>query len=235
MNPLRKIIQKTGFDLHRYRPKSNYWEYLKSLNINTVLDIGANIGQFARETRKNLPDCQIYSFEPLKECFDKLNINFKNDARFMAFNLALGRESSETEMNKSSYTPSSSLLTMAEEHKKLFPHTKRHTSEKIRMEALDRMSSRLKLEKELLIKIDVQGFEMEVLRGGKNILRQAKTIIIENSFVKLYEDGSTFDSVYEELKSLGFAYKGSVEQKINPGTGQVISEDSLFEKQEPSV
>src|SRR3989344_5274365 len=108
MNPLRKFIQNFGFDFHRYIPKIDYWIFLKSLNINTILDIGANIGQFAIEARTKSPDSQIYSFEPLKECFKKLEKKFEKDKKFKAFNYALGNNTIITEMHKSAYSPSSS-------------------------------------------------------------------------------------------------------------------------------
>ena len=130
VNIIRKIIQKTGFDLHRYRSAPDRNKFWQSFNIKTILDIGANIGQFAREIREVLPKAQIYSFEPLKEAFGTLEGNFYKDPKFKAFNYALGDKEEEVEMHKSAYTPSSSILKMAEVHKTLFPHTKNSQPEK---------------------------------------------------------------------------------------------------------
>ncbi len=87
---VRKIIQKTGFDFHRHYPQANKMSWFKDENIKTVLDIGANVGQFAKEIREELPNAFIYSFEPLKECFDKLKTMESNDNKFKAFNFAIG-------------------------------------------------------------------------------------------------------------------------------------------------
>ena len=232
MNLIRKAIQKTGFDLHRHRPKASYFDYIKELNINTIFDIGANTGQFAKEIRANLPEAKIYSFEPLKEAFHNLNKNFARDRKFEAFNIALGDKEQEFEINKSSYLPSSSILEMTDIHKTLFPHTKDHTKESIKICRFDDIVKDLKIEKEILIKVDVQGFEDKVINGGTQTFQKAKIIIIETSFKNLYLGQPTFETLYQKLKFLGFNYSGSLQQKINSKTGEIISEDSIFLKQE---
>ena len=231
MNPVRRVIQKTGFDLHRYRKGPDKLEWIKSQNIKTVLDIGANVGQFAKEIREILPDAQIYSFEPLKECFNKLSQG-SSLGKFGAFNFALGDKEETKEINKSSYTPSSSLLPMTNTHKTLFPHTKKHSQEKIEIKRLDDVAKDLNLDPsadgEILIKVDVQGFEDKVIAGGVETFKKAKVVLIENSFVELYESQPLFDDIYMKLKELGFEYRGALQQKIAKNTGQIISEDSMF-------
>jgi len=230
MNPIRKLVQKTGFDLHRYQPQINRLSYFKTFDFLTVLDIGANTGQFVKEIRQILGDIQIYSFEPLKECFETLEKKFGKGNKFKAFNYALGEIEKEVEMNKSAYTPSSSILSMSETHKNLFPHTKEQTTEKIKIKRLDDVRGELNLLKEILIKVDVQGFEDKVIEGGKETFKKAKVILIENSFVELYEGQPLFDDTYQRLKSLGFKYRGNTQQKIDKKSGQIISEDSIFTK-----
>src|SRR3989344_7135139 len=165
---LRKSLRKIGLDLHKYRPIPDKFGQLKDLNINTILDIGANVGQFATEIRSKLPNAQIYSFEPLNECFEALETSFGADPKFKAFNYALGEAEVEIAMHKSAYSPSSSILAMSQTHKTLFPHTKEHTEEKIKIKKLDDVARDLNLEKEILIKVDVQGFEDRVIAGGEN-------------------------------------------------------------------
>ena len=229
-NPIRKILQKTGLDIHKYRPQASYFEYIKTLHIGTILDIGANTGQFALEARKSLPEAQIYSFEPILSCFKAMEGVFKGDKRFKAFHYALGDKEEKMTINVSSYTPSSSILSMSEKHKELFPHTKEHTKENIEVKKLDDIARNLELKKEILIKVDVQGFEMKVIHGGLETFKEAKVIFIESSFTNLYKGQASFDDIYEKLKSIGFSYKGSYQRKLNPKTGEIISEDSIFIK-----
>jgi FkbM family methyltransferase len=228
MNKIRKILQKTGFDFHRYRSSPDRSRLWRSLGIRTVLDIGANVGQFSKEIRRLLPEAKIYSFEPLKECFDKLNSLMLNDKNFKSFNFALGDKNEGIVMNKSAYSPSSSILEMSEVHKSLFPHTKEHIAERIMVKKLDEVAKDLNLDKEILIKVDVQGFEDRVIKGGEKTFREAKAVIIEVSFAELYSDQPSFDDLYQKLRELDFEYCGSLEQKIDSHTASIISEDSLF-------
>lgn len=228
LHTIRKIIQKTGFDFHRHYPKPNKMEVAKSLNINTVLDIGANVGQFASEIRKILPNAFIYSFEPLGECFKKLEDSFSEDKNFKAFNFALGEKTEELDIEKNEYAPSSSILPLSTNHTALFPHAIKTAPEKISVKRLDDTTKELNLNKEILIKLDVQGFEDKVIAGGESIFKIAKVIIIETSFVELYKNQPSFDDIYQKLKSLGFKYHGSIQEKVYKHSGKVISEDSLF-------
>lgn len=228
MNFLRKIVRKFGFDFHKFRPQASKLDYLRTLNINTVLDIGANIGQFAKEIRRIIPEAYVYSFEPVKECFEELNANMRDDKAFKSFNFALGKKEKAAIINKSSYTPSSSFLIMSNIHKDLFPFAQDHSKEKVTIKKLDDIATDLNLEKEILIKVDVQGFEDKVLSGGINTFSGAKVVLLETSFTPLYEGQPTFDNLYEKLKSLGFKYYGNLQQKVNKYTGEIISEDSIF-------
>ena len=80
----------------------------------------------------------------------------------------------------------------------------------------------------MLVKIDVQGFEDRVLRGGERTIREAKAIIIETSFVPLYEGQPLFSDIRRQLTGWGFVYAGSVGQIRSRTTGEVLQEDSLF-------
>lgn len=228
MNKLRKIIQKTGFDLHRYQKRAQKNDYLKELDIKTVLDIGANVGQFAKEIRGVLPKAKIYSFEPILECYQKLNQNFSEDNNFQSYKIALGEKNEQLSMHKNEYLPSSSILQLSKNHTDLFPHTEKTTLEKIEIKRLDDLN--LDLEKEILIKIDAQGYEDKIISGGEKTFSSAKALIIETSFVELYKGQPLFDDIYNQVRKLGFNYKGSLQEKINKLTGEIISEDSIFVK-----
>jgi FkbM family methyltransferase len=229
-NLLRKILWKTGFDFHRFRPKANQMLWLKDAGIKTVLDIGANTGQFAAEIRETLPEAFIYSFEPLKDCYETLADAMKNDMKFKAFNIALGDSNEEVEMNRSSYSASSSILKMAQVHKDLYPHTKGESKEKISVRKLDDMKEirGATLDKEILVKIDTQGFEDKVIRGGTAFLKDVKYMIVETGFIAFYEDQPLFADIYKLLTSQGFIYKGGIDQRYDHRNGGILREDSLF-------
>ena len=227
-HPLRKILQEFGIDVHRYRGEVEPLTYLQTLGVETILDIGANTGQFAREIRQLLPRAQIYSFEPIAECYQKLLEVMRGDMRFKAFNTALGDTEGTTTIHRSSYSPSSSLLPMQKLHKKLFPHTAGETIETVTIARLDTIASELALQEPLLIKLDVQGYEEHALRGAPETIRKASAILTEASFVELYEGQPLFPRIYELLTAEDFAYQGALHQKIDPETGQILFEDALF-------
>jgi FkbM family methyltransferase len=230
MNPFRKFLRQFGFDFHRHTASKSKLSYLNTLNIQTVLDIGANTGQFAAEIRNILPEARIYSFEPLADCFKKLNEHMGQYNNFSSFNYALGDTDESVPMNKNAYAPSSSILEMSENHKKLFPHTKESSLEKIVVKRLDDVASSLTLKANVLIKVDVQGFESKIITGGENTFKKAHAVLIENSFTTLYENQPLFNEIYTKLVALGFEYKGALQEKVNPLNGEIISEDSLFLK-----
>ncbi len=169
---------------HKFAPsdedKSNW---LKKLDIRTVFDVGANVGQFAGEIHAILPSAAIYSFEPLRDCYTQLVDTMKDVRSFRAFDFALGDETSQTTIHRSRFSPSSSLLAMGDVHKQAFPFTNEGwVSESTRIRRLDVVADELNLVDNILIKIDVQGFEDRVIRGGWNTVRRAKLLIVEVSF-----------------------------------------------------
>jgi FkbM family methyltransferase len=225
---LRTHIRKIGIDFHKYRPEIDPFFQFKKSGIKTVIDIGANVGQFAKEIRSTLPDAEIISFEPIKECYDALVASFAKDTRFRAYNMALGTENTTLNMNKSAYTPSSSLLPMATKHKELFPHTEAQTTETVQVKRLDDVLSDQKLPQGILIKIDVQGFEDKVIQGGLETFKKASVAIIETSFSPFYEGQPLFDDIYQKMSALGFSYRSSLHQKKDKKTGEILFEDSIF-------
>jgi FkbM family methyltransferase len=225
---VKKLANRAGYDIKYYHP---YYEaLLKNQDIKTVLDIGANTGQFARDIHNRLPKAQIYSFEPLKDGFDLLMKNMADVADFKAFNVALGETTGKMQINRSAFSPSSSMLKMAELHKKLYPKSAESAKEEITVKRLDDMAEEFHIKKPLLIKVDVQGYEDKVIAGGKNIFGQASVVVIETSFVKLYEGQPLFGDIHDQLRALGFSYHGNKEQHWNEKTGEPIYEDSIFVK-----
>lgn len=210
------------------RKKALYW--LKTIEIKTILDIGANTGQFAAFIHEICPDAMIYSFEPLGDCYEQLIANFKDVPRFKAFNLALGDMAGEVEMYRNEHSPSSSLLSMEELHKKSFPYTREEQIQKINVARLDEFATNLEIQFPMLIKLDVQGFEDKVIREGINTIKKAEIIIIELSVEHLYEAQPLFDDIYRTLFNLGFQYKGNYDQLHNPIDGRVLQMDGIFVK-----
>lgn len=202
--------------------------WLSSRKIKMVLDIGANNGQFATEIRRILPIAKIISFEPLKDVYAELVKKGKELKQFQAFNFALGNKKGHQTIHRSEFSPSSSLLPMGQLHKDVFPHTKKTFVEKIEIRRLDDLD--IKITKPLMVKIDVQGFEDQVIDGGKKIISQADVILTEVSFQKLYDGQALFNDIYQRLHDLGFEFHGHWFQDVDPRDGSAVQADAIFIK-----
>jgi FkbM family methyltransferase len=205
-------------------------DWLKALPVRTVLDIGANTGEFAAEIRDLLPEAFIYSFEPLADAHAALVSQMRGDERFRAFNFALGAEDSRALIHRSNFSPSSSLLPMLELHTAAWPHTAEATTEEIEVRRLDSLG--IETEPELLIKIDVQGFEDKVIEGGRVTIGRAAYVITEVSFARLYDGQPLFDDIYQLLRGMGFDYRGSLWQLPDPRDGRPLQADAVFIRRE---
>lgn len=207
--------------------------FLQNAGYRTVLDIGANIGQFALAARAAFPDARLYSFEPLPDCFEQLQRNLVGTPSFQAFNCGLGSQEGELEFERSEFSASSSFLRMASIHRREFPATVRATKVKVAVRRLDDMAAALHLAEPMLAKIDVQGYEREVLRGGERLLRRAQTIILESSLETLYESQPLFNEVHQALVGLGFRYAGNFDQVSSPIDGRILQVDGIYQRQGP--
>jgi len=141
---------------------------------------------------------------------------------------------SELEFHRNEYSPSSSVLPIADLHKQNYPFTAKEHLTKVRSARLDDIAKDLKIEDNLLIKIDVQGFEDKVIAGGRNIMRRATILILETSFQPLYIGQPLFEDIYDSLKQ-DFRYMGSLSQSQSQIDGSVLQEDSIFVKKPNNV
>jgi len=198
------------------------------MNIQTVLDVGANEGQFARRVRSLLPEATIYSFEPLPHVFNILAKLQTHDSRFEAINAGLGDELGEVDFEENSFSPSSSMLGVTQRGIGAFPHTSRTKKIRVSMTTLDNWAERRNLQTPMLVKMDVQGFEDRVIRGGARTIRRSDVVVSEVSFVSLYNDQPLFGQIYTSMGALGFRFAGTIENLNDPGTGEILQADAIF-------
>ncbi len=225
-NPELMRLRKRGLPRECYQSLNRQW--LRSLDPRTILDIGANTGQFAVAANAIFTGAAVYSFEPLPDWFETLKKNMSGVKEFRAFNIGLGAAHAELQFNRSSFAPSSSFRKMATLHKETYPWTAGSETVDVQVETLDCVTAAFDLKDPILLKIDVQGYEDQVLAGGKSICSRAAVIIIEISFETLYEGQPLFDDIYRTLISWGFAYKGSLEQAVDPKSDRYLYADAIF-------
>lgn len=231
---LRKLVSLLGYDLIKSNKKiaEDTLLGLKHLPIKTVLDIGANTGQFANYSRKIFPNAAIYAFEPIPDVYKELNSWCKQDGNAFAYNTALGEFKGFTDITlHKEHNDSSSLLQTTEFTEKYYPFTKNQDIIKIEINTLDNweIENNISIASPFIIKIDVQGYENRVILGGKNVLKKAKAVVLEVCLKKLYKEQATFKELNDMLYDLGFEYVGNFKQTFSE-TGEVIYIDMVFIK-----
>lgn len=202
--------------------------WLRNMGIDTVLDVGANTGQFASACRVVFPDATLYSFEPIPECYQALNLKMGRDSRFTAFNAAIGSENGQATLHRMSFSESSSLMEPAPLLKSAFPWAESTSEIIVDLRTLDSYLPELELGAKILLKIDVQGYEESVLLGAPKVLSHASVVIAEVSFVPLYGDKATFGTIYGLMTEMGFEFSGLMDQLLHPETAQILEGDALF-------
>jgi FkbM family methyltransferase len=208
--------------------ESLYKPWLLNLGIQTVFDVGANTGQFARVIHEIFPEAFIYSFEPLSDCFRELQKVMQKVKNFQAFNTALADREGEAVFYRSEWSPSSSLRPMEQLHKEHFPFTARECREIVHVQRLDDYTDDLNIQDNVLVKLDVQGGEDRVIAGGKRLLQRTKILIVETSMETLYCGQPLFRDIFRILEGQGFSYKGALSQLISPIDGRVLQADSIY-------
>jgi FkbM family methyltransferase len=226
---LRRALRDRGWELRRLPtepevPNADRW--LRALDIATVLDIGANVGQFAAEARELFPAANIIAFEPLADCYEQLVAAGARLGRFRAHHLAIGATAGQATMHRSDFSQSSSLRPMGALHRDAFPFTAGSAPETVEVARLDDLD--LELADPLLVKIDVQGFEDQVLAGGPRTVARAAVVLVETSYVPLYEGGPLFADIAASMDVMGFRYSGARGVLTDPRDGRPLQENSIF-------
>ena len=202
---------------------------LKGLTCNTIVDIGANCGQFALVSRECFPHAIIHSIEPLDEpaiLFEKI---FKDDPSVTLYHCAIGMQKATLQMHIAGKNDSSSLLPIGENQISLFPKTKERETRNVLVLPLEDIVDKKTILPPALLKIDVQGYELTVLKGCQSLLDKFVYIYVECSFIELYEGQAFANDVIQFLQSHGFSLKG-VYNVFYSKSGQAIQGDFLFRR-----
>ena len=224
INPLKiDIIKYPNSDLRRRQ------KLLRHFGINKILDVGANRGQYAKLSRKLGFKGEIISFEPLTKAYKELTINALKDNKWDTHNFALGNKQEEKVINISENLSSSSILDMTSTHQESAPQSTYMSTERIVVKTLDEIYNDLIQDNDIvLLKIDVQGFERNVIEGASLALPKIKGVQIEMSLVELYKKEMLFCDMKSLLSDYGFELYSLENGFFNNKTGQLLQVDGLF-------
>lgn len=225
-NPRLLSLLKNGVHPEHFTRLNVKW--LGDANIQTVLDIGANTGQFTGAIHALFPDATIYAFEPLAESFRVLAERHADHPNVVPFRTAVGDEDGEITFHRNAFSQSSSALELTMLHRDAFPWAVERSEIQVPVRRLDSMLDELTLTPTVLVKIDVQGYEDRVLRGARRLMEKVDYVLVETSFEPLYKNEATFAAVYDLLSGAGFRFAGSIDQIVNPANDRPLYADALF-------
>ena len=172
--------------------------------LKTIGDIGANRGQFSLVSSKNAPLAHIIAFEPLEEPAEIFREVFSGDANVELFPFAIGTENGDALMHVSRADDSSSLLPVSALQRQLFHGTAESGTRLVSVRRLDEALGGDQIAEPALLKIDVQGFELEALKSCGALLVRFNFLLVECSYVELYTGQALAGEVLEYLNKAGF-------------------------------
>ena len=196
----------------------------------TVIDVGANVGQFAVASSRLFDGVHVFSIEPDPKTAEVLRNNTKGESCVDISVVALGETVGEASFFVNRDSQVSSLLPLGEDRVSAFPESTVEREMKVKILTLDVLFSDRRLEKPILVKIDVQGFEDKVIRGGSKFLSQVDWVLIEVSFAVLYKGEQDFQCILSLLNESGFEFMKPMNFHTSPLTGEIMEMDALFRR-----
>lgn len=195
--------------------------------LQTVLDVGANRGQFALVALRRWPAAGLVCFEPIPEVAQKLRRVLGGAPGRRVVEVALSDGSGQADFHISRADDSSSLLPITDRQVERFPGTEEAATMRVRTARLDEELSPDALVRPVLLKLDVQGAELGVLRGASGLLHLVDVIVVECSFTEFYAGQALADAVVRFLHEHAFRLDGVLNPEISDG-GTVLQADLLF-------
>jgi FkbM family methyltransferase len=212
---VRQRLHNFGFDLYRYpeaceRLEPHLKVLLQAHPVDMVIDVGANVGQFAIESRKLKAGVPLYSFEPNPPVFQKLQTAAASDPLWRTFNMALGGEEGEVTLNVTASDDFSSVLSPNSLGRQLYQQSLQSAGEvKVRMRRLDDVLREQGADpRSVLFKMDTQGYDKYVMLGAPEVLRRSSIVLTECSIQPIYEGGFAFLEAVNFMSEAGFLLSG---------------------------
>jgi FkbM family methyltransferase len=234
---VKRMLRAVGVEVTRYQPETSNAALLKKcldfFNIDLVIDVGANIGQYGVVLREAGYKNQIISFEPMQDAFNQLKVTAdrynKQYNNWTVHHYGVGRANQEQIINVSKNSASSSILNVTHLSTDAEPLTVTDRQEKIKIVSLDSFfQNKLGEFKGIYLKVDVQGYEMHVLEGAKDLLRHIHVVQLEMSFVALYENGPLYKEIVSWMEAAGFEIYSILPDFRDMRSGRMLQADGIF-------
>jgi len=226
----RRVLRKFGVDLMRAKP--NLATLIQHYGVDTVLDVGANTGQYGVYLRAWGYAGRIVSFEPLSREFQELKAKADRDPLWDARNEGMGDTDGEAAINVSEYSVYSSLLPVRPEMRALDGRAGVVRTERIRVRRLDSVFGEVRgTGRSIYLKVDTQGFEPAVIRGAEGVLDQVMAVQLELSLHPLYEGELLLPEMIQEMQARGFSLVFATPVNYDDNDLSVNQLDCVFRNQ----
>lgn len=212
---IKRVLSNLGLKVSRI--KKEHWgvdlfidiSRLIDLNdIKVVFDVGANIGQSRNVYLKKFPSSKIFSFEPIKSTFKTLKESNPDVDKAFSFNLALGETNEKIKIPLQEKSTQNSLSKRRNENSNPLLNL-----EEVQVDTLDNIVEKIDIDNIDFLKIDTEGFEMEVLKGASNFLKSKKVrFILLELGIKSHPRTTFYNSIQEYLSHFGYDVIGFYKQ-----------------------
>ena len=235
---LRKIIRKNlKLEINRYNPSQSNDAKLKlqleSNRIDLVIDIGANDGGYASRLIEMEFRGKILSFEPLLNEWEMISKKSRTQEKWIiAPRMALGEKEYVAEINVSKNRASSSLRKIKSLHVEAEETSQTVSFERVIVQRLDAVSLKeIDAARRIFLKIDTQGYELQVIKGCEGLLERVVGIQLELSLTELYEGQETYKTLMDEMEGLGFVLWAVEPGFFDKRTGRLLQFDAIYFRQ----
>ena len=194
----------------------------------TIIDIGANNGQFGVAAAKTFPRSVVHSFEPLPECVDRLERIAKAIPNLHVHPRAAGETVGQIALYRNVDSRATSVLKLGATHREIFPHARQLDCITVPVTTLDHEFAASSFDEPVLLKLDVQGYEASVLAGASNLLRRVEWLVLETSFRPMYDGEVVFLDLLERVRNFGFRFLRPIGWLQDDETGEIVQMDALF-------
>ena len=228
----RSLLQRLGIEAVRYAPR-NFPHLRRAVllgeeRIDLVVDAGAGDGRWAAALRTNGYTGRIVSFEPLADSFAELQAAAAGDGLWDVRRVALAGTNGRGALHVSTNRQSSSLLAMAPRHLLHAPESAVVGTEEVELGRLDSID--FADATSIYLKVDVQGTELDVLRGAASALLSTRLVEAELSAVELYDGQPLIEDVIAHLRKKGFDLIGLETSFRDRATGDLLQANGFFRR-----
>jgi FkbM family methyltransferase len=203
---------------------------LKTYETDCVLDVGAHVGEFGSALRHAGYSGPIVSFEPVNDCFNRLEAVAARDPKWWVYRAALGRDTGDRPMNVIDGT-GSSFLSPNQYAMRCWPEWHSAYIEKVPMRRLSEMMEmflpRIGVSRPFL-KLDTQGYDVEVFQGAGNRIHDLIGLQCELSLIPLYEGMPTIEDALGVFRAAGFDVTGFFPVAVENATGRLLEVDCVM-------